>query len=907
MTRFTPLWGGPPRSNEPAKSASVSVTTALTGVAATGAIGSFVVHADNTKALTGVAASSAIGSFVVHADNTKALTGVAASSAIGSLVVHADNTKALTGVSAIGKVNRFPTTIGWNPADYDSADLTLSNNNLTITATNTGAGGGNWYAGVRATLGRSTGKYYFEIDMNGNTGNAAVGIATAAETTSGQHVGHSSNSIGMFVSDGSVLTNNLTVGNAAAGAFGNIVGVAVDLDNQRIWYRLNGNPFIVAGSVIDITVGSPSASFSFSGFGAGLVYPMVNTLAVGDFQTANFGASPFTAPIPSGFTSWDDKQTLATQTYTPVYTWNPHDKAPTVALSSGNLVATDTAAAAPDANVRGSFGRSTGKFYFEITEPTTSHSPESSGFGFANAAASLDSEYAGQTLNSVGYYKFDGTTSTGEVDFNNAFVDTAGPAVSTLPQTWGVAVDIDNGRWWIRVGTGGFIKNGVTIDITATTPSDSFPLPSISLSPIYPFLQLSWVDTWTVNFGATSFTAPIPIGFTSWDASQVGVISLSSVAATGAIGILSVTASATKALTGVAASGVIGSLTSTATIPLTGVAATGAIGTLSVTASATKSLTGVAASGAIGSLTSSSTATIPLTGVSATGAIGTLSVTASATKALTGVAASGAIGSLTSSSTATISLTGVAATGAIGTLSITSSATKALTGVAASGVIGSLTSSSTATIALTGVAATGAVGALTTAGSTTITLTGTSASGAAGTLIASSTATILLSGVAATGAGGTPSITVAPTLVGVSATGSTGTLVPVSGANATVALIGVVAISQIGILGDGVSSALQSVLALGASSSPLVTLLRSVPSVAGSGAIGNVSFSTRTIDGAQVIDISFRSATVNNSKLSQGVSTETFSSSGTSDSGLTQGEAENDSFTNAGVAGETII
>lgn len=200
--------------------------------------------------------------------------------------------------------------------------------------------------------------------------------------------------------------------------------------------------------------------------------------------------------------------------------WNPFDKATGVVLTNGNLTATCNTNNPGNQNVRITLGRNTGKWVFEITQ-TVSHSAESTGFGFANATASLTAEYAGETNNSTGYYKDNG--SNGEVFLNNAFVDSAGARVGSIPQTWMVACDLDNDRWWIEVGTAGFIKGGVTINITVANPVDSFSLTALGSGLLFPFLNLTWLDSYTINLGATAFNAPLPAGFMSWDGSQGGV------------------------------------------------------------------------------------------------------------------------------------------------------------------------------------------------------------------------------------------------------------------------------------------------------------------------------------------------------------------------------------------------
>lgn len=81
-------------------------------------------------------------------------------------------------------------------------------------------------------------------------------------------------------------------------------------------------------------------------------------------------------------------------------------------------------------------------------------------------------------------------------------------------------------------------------------------------------------------------------------------------------------------------------------VAVTGVSATGAIGSVAVTGTASVSATGVAATGAIGSVSVTGDANVAAAGVSATGAVGSVSVSGDANVAVTGVSATTAIGSI---------------------------------------------------------------------------------------------------------------------------------------------------------------------------------------------------------------------------------------------------------------------
>ena len=117
-------------------------------------------------------------------------------------------------------------------------------------------------------------------------------------------------------------------------------------------------------------------------------------------------------------------------------------------------------------------------------------------------------------------------------------------------------------------------------------------------------------------------------------------------------------------------------------LPITGNAATGSPGSVGV-GERTVALTGVGATGAVGTV--SDTDADPLTGNAATGAVGT--ATPGTTIALTGVQATGQVG--TEGDGLTIALTGVQATGQVGTVSH-GGISFALTGVEATGTAGNV-------------------------------------------------------------------------------------------------------------------------------------------------------------------------------------------------------------------------
>lgn len=122
----------------------------------------------------------------------------------------------------------------------------------------------------------------------------------------------------------------------------------------------------------------------------------------------------------------------------------------------------------------------------------------------------------------------------------------------------------------------------------------------------------------------------------------------------------------------------------TAVQSLTGVSSTASVGT--VVPTRTVALTGVAATGQVGSVSASQAGVVSLTGVGGTASVGSVSV--SIEIALTGVQATGQVGTVSAVSGTVIELTGVQATGEVGDFAV--HVARRLTGVSAVGSAGTM-------------------------------------------------------------------------------------------------------------------------------------------------------------------------------------------------------------------------
>lgn len=159
----------------------------------------------------------------------------------------------------------------WNPSDK-SASMGLSGGNLIATSSATNQG-------VRSTISKSSGKWYWEAKLV--TTGARCGMATSAwsETTS---LGVAANSWG-YSNSGPILNNNVLLFNAAAWTTSDTIGFAYDPAAATLAFYKNNTLQYTATSVT-------------SG-----MYPAVSLTLSAYALSANFGATALAYAPPAGF------------------------------------------------------------------------------------------------------------------------------------------------------------------------------------------------------------------------------------------------------------------------------------------------------------------------------------------------------------------------------------------------------------------------------------------------------------------------------------------------------------------------------------------------------------------------------------------------------------------------------
>jgi len=172
---------------------------------------------------------------------------------------------------------------------------TLTNGNLTIATQNTG------YYGGRSTISVSSGKWYFEAKLVSQTsGNLGyIGIQNADSYTpemfnssSGAFAGYSSTGYSYYGGSGAITNNNSDTSYGNSYTTGDIISVALDLDNAKLYFAKNGT---FQNSGVPTSGATGTGAFSIT---SGLTY----LFAVDDGNNAqsvvwdcNFGSPPYSA------------------------------------------------------------------------------------------------------------------------------------------------------------------------------------------------------------------------------------------------------------------------------------------------------------------------------------------------------------------------------------------------------------------------------------------------------------------------------------------------------------------------------------------------------------------------------------------------------------------------------------
>lgn len=170
----------------------------------------------------------------------------------------------------------------------NSKKFTFSNGNLTGTSTGNVAP-----VGAISTIGKSAGKWYWEISCP-TPAQALVGIYSQSDISSLNFPGIGASSYGWLGSTGGFYHNSAVIATYSTWGTNVVTSHALDIDNGKYYiaaggvYQNGGNPAAGTGAVATGLTGT-----YYAGMGPGNSSAMT--------CTANFGATPFTYTVPSGF------------------------------------------------------------------------------------------------------------------------------------------------------------------------------------------------------------------------------------------------------------------------------------------------------------------------------------------------------------------------------------------------------------------------------------------------------------------------------------------------------------------------------------------------------------------------------------------------------------------------------
>ena len=208
----------------------------------------------------------------------------------------------------------------WNPLEQANNNFSYANGN-TYSNIDYAAG----YNYVTSTLGAATGKYYCEMKANtssGSTDKWVFGIATHPSLNlDADYLGKDSDAYGYRCSNGNYYNNDTTTVYGNSCVAGDIVGIAMDLDNNKLYFAKNGvwqNSADPTSSTGAISIVAPSTGFYHFAWGdldAGATHSMYanfgngyfGTTAVASAGTNASGNGIFEYDVPTGYTALSTK------------------------------------------------------------------------------------------------------------------------------------------------------------------------------------------------------------------------------------------------------------------------------------------------------------------------------------------------------------------------------------------------------------------------------------------------------------------------------------------------------------------------------------------------------------------------------------------------------------------------
>ena len=218
----------------------------------------------------------------------------------------------------------------WNPLDNFYPAMTLSEGNTKALTTVPDK-----YTYIPTTLGMTSGKYYAEIKVTAQSGSEnefLIGITSTSTGVGTAELGNYANDYGYFGLTGQSRNNDTLSSYGSTYTVGDIIGIAVDLDNNKLYFRKNNDAWNNSGdptsgstgtgaiSITDPTLTSRGAYFfavcNFSAtttatfdanFGNGYFGTTAITTNSGNGYAGAEGSSKFNYTVPTGYSALNTK------------------------------------------------------------------------------------------------------------------------------------------------------------------------------------------------------------------------------------------------------------------------------------------------------------------------------------------------------------------------------------------------------------------------------------------------------------------------------------------------------------------------------------------------------------------------------------------------------------------------
>ena len=172
-----------------------------------------------------------------------------------------------------------------------------------------------------STIGVSSGKWYMEVKctaQSGSTNKWTFGITDHASTGTQNYIGQNSNSYGWRGNANEIFYNGTSADyGSGAMATGNIIGIALDLDNNKMYFSINGtfkNSGDPAGNSNGFSINAPNGFYHFA-FGdidgdQNFTYETnfgSPSFAISSGNTDGNGYGNFEYAVPSGYYALNTK------------------------------------------------------------------------------------------------------------------------------------------------------------------------------------------------------------------------------------------------------------------------------------------------------------------------------------------------------------------------------------------------------------------------------------------------------------------------------------------------------------------------------------------------------------------------------------------------------------------------